>query len=62
MLSRFGLLLLLALAGTSTCAVAQNANNIMGLFSNIMRAAIIDHASSEWRKLPPAEAACLEQA
>jgi hypothetical protein len=44
-----------------TCAEAKNANNIMGLFGTMMRAAIIDRANGEWRKLPQSELECFEQ-
>src|SRR6266536_3614421 len=50
---------LLSIVGSS--AVAQNAGDIMNMFSNIMRAAIIDHARTEWLKLPPDESSCVEE-
>jgi hypothetical protein len=52
---------LLMCAGISTCAEAQNANNIIGLFGTMMRAAIIDRANVEWRKLSPNDLDCFEQ-
>jgi uncharacterized protein YecT (DUF1311 family) len=54
-------LVALFVASISTCADAQTPNNIMGLFGTIMRAAIIEHASSEWRKLAPNELDCFER-
>jgi tetratricopeptide (TPR) repeat protein/peptidoglycan hydrolase-like protein with peptidoglycan-binding domain/uncharacterized protein YecT (DUF1311 family) len=62
MFSRIAVYLVaLFVAGISTCAEAQNPNNIMGLFGTMMRTAVIEHASSEWRKLPQNELDCLDR-
>jgi uncharacterized protein YecT (DUF1311 family) len=49
-------------AGVSTYAAAQNPNAFMNMFGAMMRAAIIDHARTEWSKVPPNEISCVEQA
>jgi hypothetical protein len=54
-------LLVLLAACISGYAAAQNANGIMNMFSGMMRAAIIEHARTEWSKVPPNETSCIEQ-
>jgi Putative peptidoglycan binding domain/Tetratricopeptide repeat len=39
---------------------AQNVNNMINLFGGLMRAAIIEGAKTEWRKVRPVELACIE--
>ena len=51
---------LLILSGV-TYAVAQNARDVINLFGNLVRAAIIEHAKVEWSKIPQNERSCLEQ-
>ena len=41
--------------------VAQNAGNMINLFGGLMRGALIEGARAEWRKVRPAELACIEQ-
>lgn len=43
-----------------TADAAQNVNSVIGLFSGLMRAAVIEAAKTEWRKVRPAELACIE--
>ena len=47
---------------TAFAASAQSAREIMDLFGGVMRSAIAQAAQAEWRKLPPAEMACVDQA
>ena len=42
-------------------AAAQNAGDFMNMFSGMMRAAISEHARTEWSKLSPNETSCVEQ-
>ena len=51
---------LLILSGV-TYAVAQNARDVINLFGNLVRAAIIEHAKVEWSKIPQNQRSCLEQ-
>jgi hypothetical protein len=55
---------LLALLATllSKNAVAQNAGDMMNMFSAIMRAAMADHARVEWSKIPQNESSCIDEA
>jgi hypothetical protein len=48
-------------ASISTHAVAQNVGDFANMFGTMMRAAIIDHARTEWSKIPPNETSCIEQ-
>src|ERR1035437_9007527 len=54
---------LLVLLGVclSGYAAAQDASGIMNMFSGMLRAAIIDHARTEWSKVTPNETSCIEQ-
>jgi tetratricopeptide (TPR) repeat protein len=60
MLRRLAFLWVL-LPGLSTGAVAQNAGDFMNMFSGMMRAAIIEHARTEWSNISPNETPCIEQ-
>jgi hypothetical protein len=51
-------LLVVPLASTAS---AQNAGAMFDMFTNMMRAAIVEHARTEWSKIPRDQAACLEQ-
>jgi hypothetical protein len=42
-------------------AIAQNAGEMINLFGTMMRAAMIDHARTEWSKVPLNETSCIEQ-
>jgi uncharacterized protein len=46
---------------SSTGSFAQNAGDLINLFSNIMRGAIVDHARVEWSKITPPQASCIEE-
>jgi peptidoglycan hydrolase-like protein with peptidoglycan-binding domain/uncharacterized protein YecT (DUF1311 family) len=54
---------LLVLLGVclSGYAAAQDASGIMNMFGGMLRAAIIDHARTEWSKVTPNETSCIEQ-
>jgi hypothetical protein len=41
-------------------AAAQNVNSMINLFGGMMRAAVIEAAETEWRKVRPAELACID--
>jgi hypothetical protein len=43
-------------------ASSQNVNDLMNLFGGIVQQAMIQAAQSEWRKVPPNEFGCMEQA
>lgn len=43
------------------CAQAQTARDMMNLFGAIMRSAIVEKTRAEWRKIPPAEFACVQE-
>jgi hypothetical protein len=47
---------------TLTEAAAQNPNAMFQMFGNMMRAAMIEQVRNEWRRLPPNEFSCAEQA
>ena len=55
----FASVLLLVL---SQNAVAQNVNDILGIVGGFVQQGMMQAAQSEWRKLPPSELACLDQA
>jgi hypothetical protein len=46
----------------STNAFAQNVNDLFRLFGGMMQQAVIQTASSEWRKLPASDFGCIDQA
>jgi uncharacterized protein len=46
---------------SSTNSFAQNAGDLINLFSNIMRGAIVDHARVDWSRIPQPEASCIEE-
>ncbi len=46
----------------STSAFAQNVNDFVNLFGGMMQQAMRPAAQSEWRRLPPPELSCLDQA
>jgi hypothetical protein len=46
----------------STSAVAQNVNDFLNFFGGIVQQALTQAAQSEWRKLPPNEIGCIDQA
>ena len=46
----------------STSAFAQNVNEFVNIFQGVVRGAIIHEAQFQWRKLPPNEIACIDQA
>jgi peptidoglycan hydrolase-like protein with peptidoglycan-binding domain len=54
--------LLLFGAIASSQALAQNAGDMFQLFSTMMRAAIVESATAEWRKVPQAQVACINEA
>lgn len=41
---------------------AQNAGDMINVFGQIMRAAIVDHVRHEWSRISPRETSCIEQA
>ena len=43
-----------------SAAAATNVGDVIGLFGGLMRAAIIESGRTEWRKVRPAELACIE--
>jgi hypothetical protein len=43
-------------------AAAQTPNAVFQMFGNVMRSAMIEQTRSEWRRLPPNEFNCVEQA
>lgn len=42
--------------------MAQNANDVVNIFGGLMRSAIAQAAQAEWKKLPPNEIVCIDQA
>ena len=42
-------------------ASAQNVNGVINMFANIMRGAIVENARSEWSRISPRGASCVEQ-
>ena len=60
---KFLLALLVILLWTwgSKQAVAQNARDIINLFNNMMRAAVVNQTRTEWSKLSPNETSCVDQ-
>ncbi len=46
----------------STSAFAQDVNDFLKLFGGMMQQAMRQAAQSEWRRLPPSELSCLDQA
>lgn len=55
-------LIVLVTASISSQALAQNARDVINMFTTMMQAAIIDHARMEWSKIPLAETSCIDQA
>jgi tetratricopeptide (TPR) repeat protein len=41
---------------------AQNAGDMINIFGQIMRAALVDHARHEWSRISPRETSCVERA
>lgn len=58
---RLAFLYVLALF-SSTSALAQNVNDLLNLFRGAVQQSMVQAAQSEWRRLPPAELSCLDQA
>jgi hypothetical protein len=52
------------LSGILGCAssMAQNANDIMNILGGLTRSAVAQATQAEWKKLPPNEVACIDQA
>ena len=46
----------------STSSYAQNVNDLINIFRGVVNAAMVHEAQFEWRKLPPNETACIDQA
>jgi uncharacterized protein len=46
----------------STSAFAQNLNQFINIFQGMVQGAVIHEAQFHWRKLPPNEIACIDQA
>jgi uncharacterized protein len=46
----------------STSAFAQNVNTFINIFQGVIQGAAIHEAQFQWRKLPPSEIACIDQA
>jgi len=55
-------LLCLLVAGFTAPAEAQNAGDMVNIFGQIMRGAIVDRARNEWSRLSARETSCIEQA
>src|ERR1700722_2731539 len=47
---------------TARSAFSQNAGDMINLFGAMMRAAIVDHARTEWSKISPDQSSCIEEA
>jgi hypothetical protein len=45
----------------SSEVAAQSAGAVFNMFTDMMRAAIVEHARQEWSKIPTQELACIEQ-
>ena len=45
-----------------TLSMAQNANDVVNIFGGLMRSAIAQATQAEWKKLPPNEIVCIDQA
>ena len=46
----------------STSAFAQNVNTFINIFQGVIQGAAIHEAQFQWKKLPPNEIACIDQA
>ena len=46
----------------STSAFAQNVNTFINIFQGVIQRAVIHEAQFQWKKLPPNEIACIDQA
>jgi len=55
-------LVVLVAASIGSQAFAQNARDVINMFTTMMRAAVIDHARIDWSKIPLAETSCIDQA
>ena len=51
----------LCVAIFGTAASAQNINNILGVFGNLMQQAILERIRIEWTKVPQPELNCIDQ-
>jgi hypothetical protein len=52
----------LILVAGCTGAFAQNSNDILNIFAGLIKTAAVQAALTEWRKLPPSELSCVDQA
>lgn len=58
---RLALLGIPTLVLLSAAAFAQNPNDFLRMLGGMIQQGMIQAASSEWRKLPPSEASCIDQ-
>jgi peptidoglycan hydrolase-like protein with peptidoglycan-binding domain len=56
-----GLLVALLWTWPHKQAIAQNASDVISLFNNMMRAAVVNQTRIEWSKLSPNETSCIDQ-